>query len=120
MSDVSDGEFAALMAPLGPFGPAPRLAAAVSGGADSLALPVLAEAWARARKGSVLAHQIAGDRGGHQLTCDAAGAGQVLPHSADCGDRCFPQSLVIPAAPLPARGQARRGQAHSVAGTIQA
>ncbi len=43
------------MAPLGPFGPAPRLAAAVSGGADSLALAVLADAWARARAGSVLA-----------------------------------------------------------------
>jgi len=43
------------MEPLGPFGPAPRLAAAVSGGADSMALAMLADAWAKARAGSVLA-----------------------------------------------------------------
>ena len=43
------------MARLGPFGPAPRLAAAVSGGADSMALALLADAWARVRDGSVLA-----------------------------------------------------------------
>jgi tRNA(Ile)-lysidine synthase len=40
---------------LGPFEPAPRLAVAVSGGADSLALAVLAAAWARPRGGSVTA-----------------------------------------------------------------
>lgn len=48
-------EFAATMARLGPFEPAPRLAAAVSGGADSMALALLAEAWARERGGSLLA-----------------------------------------------------------------
>jgi len=48
-------EFAALMAPLGPFGPAPRLAAGVSGGPHSLALALLAHGWARARGGSLLA-----------------------------------------------------------------
>lgn len=42
------------MAPLGPFGPAPRLAVAVSGGADSLCLALLADAWARGRGGAVL------------------------------------------------------------------
>ncbi|GAA0591413.1 tRNA lysidine(34) synthetase TilS [Caenispirillum bisanense] len=47
--------FAALMAPFAPFEPAPRLAVAVSGGADSLALTLLADAWARSRGGSVLA-----------------------------------------------------------------
>jgi tRNA(Ile)-lysidine synthase len=46
--------FAGLMAGLGPFEPAPRLAVAVSGGADSLALALLANDWARARGGSVL------------------------------------------------------------------
>ena len=55
MPGISDPEFATLMEPLGPFGPAPRLAAAVSGGADSMALAVLADAWAKARAGSVLA-----------------------------------------------------------------
>lgn len=52
---VSEDDFAALMAPLGPFGPAPRLAVAVSGGPHSLALALLADAWARRRGGDVLA-----------------------------------------------------------------
>ncbi len=43
------------MAPLGPFGPAPRLACGVSGGPHSLALALLADPWARARGGSLLA-----------------------------------------------------------------
>ena len=43
--------FAARMARLGPFPPAPRIAVAVSGGADSLALAWLAGPWARARGG---------------------------------------------------------------------
>jgi tRNA(Ile)-lysidine synthase len=47
-------EFAALMAPLGPFEPLPQLAVAVSGGADSMALALLADGWARGRGGSVL------------------------------------------------------------------
>ena len=47
--------FAARMAQLGPFGPAPRLAAGVSGGADSLALALLADDWARSRGGMLLA-----------------------------------------------------------------
>jgi tRNA(Ile)-lysidine synthase len=46
--------FAAAMARLGPFGPAPRLAVAVSGGADSLALALLARDWARRRGGTAL------------------------------------------------------------------
>ncbi len=43
--------FAARMARLGPFPPAPRIAVAVSGGADSLALALLAGPWARAQGG---------------------------------------------------------------------
>jgi tRNA(Ile)-lysidine synthase len=42
------------MAPFGPFEPRPLLAVAVSGGADSLALCLLADHWARARGGSVI------------------------------------------------------------------
>ena len=52
---VGAEEFAALMAPLGPFGAPPRLALAVSGGADSLALALLAARWAEARAGEVFA-----------------------------------------------------------------
>ena len=43
------------MAPLGPFGPAPSLMAAVSGGPHSLALGWLAARWAAARGGRLLA-----------------------------------------------------------------
>ncbi len=39
--------FARLMAPLGPFERSPQLAVAVSGGADSMALCLLADEWAR-------------------------------------------------------------------------
>ncbi len=41
------------MAPLGPFEPMPRIAVAVSGGPDSLALCLLADRWARSRSGTV-------------------------------------------------------------------
>ena len=47
--------FAAAMSAAGPFEPEPRLAVALSGGADSTALLLLAEGWARARGGDVLA-----------------------------------------------------------------
>jgi tRNA(Ile)-lysidine synthase len=43
------------MAPLGPFGAAPSLAVAVSGGPHSLALALLARDWVAARGGRVLA-----------------------------------------------------------------
>src|SRR5689334_22586799 len=52
---LSDEDFAAQLDRLGPFERAPRLAVAVSGGADSLALALLADAWARDRGGSITA-----------------------------------------------------------------
>ena len=55
MLPLSAAEFAALMAPLGPFEPRPLLAVAVSGGADSLALALLAGEWARSRGGEAVA-----------------------------------------------------------------
>ncbi|MCI0431832.1 MAG: tRNA lysidine(34) synthetase TilS [Rhodospirillales bacterium] len=48
-------EFAAAMAALGPWEARPRLAVAVSGGSDSLALAMLVDAWARARGAALLA-----------------------------------------------------------------
>jgi tRNA(Ile)-lysidine synthase len=48
-------EFAALMAPFGPFEAHPTLAVAVSGGRDSLALALLAHDWAADREGRVVA-----------------------------------------------------------------
>jgi len=52
---VSADEFARLMARCAPFEPRPLLAVAVSGGADSMALALLAHEWARARRGRVVA-----------------------------------------------------------------
>ena len=52
---ISAAEFARLMARCGPFEPRPLLAVAVSGGADSTALALLAHEWARARNGRILA-----------------------------------------------------------------
>jgi len=52
---LTGSAFHSLMTPLGPFEAAPRLAVGVSGGADSMALAVFAEDWARARGGRVTA-----------------------------------------------------------------
>jgi tRNA(Ile)-lysidine synthase len=48
---LSPGAFAARLERLGPFAPSPRLAAGVSGGADSLCLALLAADWVRPRGG---------------------------------------------------------------------
>ena len=53
-SPLDETRFAALMAALGPFERRPRLAVAVSGGPDSLALCLLAERWAQARGGATV------------------------------------------------------------------
>ncbi|NNG05009.1 MAG: tRNA lysidine(34) synthetase TilS [Inquilinus sp.] len=59
--------FAAALDAGGPFEPGPRLAVAVSGGADSMALCLLADRWARDRGGSVLALTV-----DHRLRPDSA------------------------------------------------
>lgn len=55
MKALSPAEFASLMDRLGPFEPRPRLAVAVSGGADSLAATLLAAHWAHEHNGKVVA-----------------------------------------------------------------
>ena len=52
---IGGPEFRALMAAVGPFEARPHVAIAVSGGADSLALCLLADGWARSRGGRVTA-----------------------------------------------------------------
>ncbi len=52
---VSAAEFAVLMAAFEPFESQPRIAVAVSGGPDSMALALLAAAWAKARGGRAVA-----------------------------------------------------------------
>ncbi|MGD9650619.1 MAG: tRNA lysidine(34) synthetase TilS [Dongiaceae bacterium] len=55
VKNLSAGEFAALMRELEPFESSPHLAIAVSGGADSMALCLLADEWAKAKGGKVTA-----------------------------------------------------------------
>jgi tRNA(Ile)-lysidine synthase len=52
---LTRAEFDAAMATLGPFEASPHVAVAVSGGADSMALCLLADGWARRRGGQVTA-----------------------------------------------------------------
>src|SRR5579859_3556454 len=52
---LTDEELEARLDRLGPFERSPRLAVAVSGGADSMALAQLAHAWARRRGGGITA-----------------------------------------------------------------
>lgn len=52
---IPAADFAAALDRIGGFEPVPRLAVAVSGGADSLALCLLADAWCRRRGGGVQA-----------------------------------------------------------------
>ncbi len=89
------------MARLGPFEPSPNLAVAVSGGADSLALALLADRWARGRGGSILALIV--DHGLRQssateaaLTADRLAAAGIarrvipltdLPHGSSLAER---------------------------------
>ena len=52
---LAEAEFSHLMEAIGPFEAAPRLAIAVSGGRDSMALGLLADGWARRLGGQVTA-----------------------------------------------------------------
>jgi tRNA(Ile)-lysidine synthase len=74
-------EFAALVEALGPFEASPVLAAGVSGGADSLALCLLADTWARSRGGRVVALSV--DHG--LRAASAAEARQVAAWLAPLG-----------------------------------
>ena len=72
-SAIDDAQFADLMVAVGPFAARPRLAAATSGGADSLALCLLAAEWARCRRGTFAALTI-----DHRLRSDAAAEARSL------------------------------------------
>lgn len=70
MTILTDTAFARAMARLGPFEPHPELAVAVSGGADSMALVLLAGTWARAQGGRVTALTV--DHGLRRESADEA------------------------------------------------
>lgn len=55
MSALGSASFAAAMRAFAPFEPKPRVAVAVSGGADSTALAIFTDRWARARGGDAIA-----------------------------------------------------------------
>lgn len=83
------------MAPLGPFGPAPNLVAAVSGGPHSLALGWLAARWAAARGGRLIAAVC-----DHGLRPDsAAEAAQVMATLAGRGIAARLLRLGLPPGP---------------------
>lgn len=72
---IDDAEMAHLMAALGPFEKNPHIAVAVSGGADSMALTLLADAWAQQQGGKVTALSV-----DHGLRPAAAGEAQQVGH----------------------------------------
>ena len=94
------------MAALGPFEPAPRIAAGVSGGADSMALALLADAWARQRGGSLLALVV--DHGlrtesGREAAATRGAAWRARHRGAAAGDHGLARGPALPS------GRARRG-----------
>ena len=105
---VSDGEFAALIEALGPFEPGPRVAVAVSGGADSLALALLMQDWAAAQGGAVTALTVDhGLRAGSGA--EARRVGQLLaPFGVD--HRILVWEGPVPPANLQAEARAARYQ----------
>ena len=88
---LSPPEFAAAMAALAPLPRPPRLAVAVSGGPDSVALCLLADAWARGRGGTV-----------HALTVDHGLRPSSGAEAAQVG--CWFDRRSIPHAVLPWHG----------------
>ena len=103
---LGDGEFATLMVGLGPFESAPHLAVAVSGGADSLALCLLADLWARQNGGAVTAltvdHRL---RAGSADEADQVGAWMA---ARDIAHRVLPWTGVKPDASLQAAARDAR------------
>ncbi|HVJ53886.1 MAG TPA: tRNA lysidine(34) synthetase TilS [Aliidongia sp.] len=92
---IGDPEFAELMARLGGFELAPILAVAVSGGADSMALALLAERWARTRGGRVTALTV-----DHRLR--PASADEARTVTAWLGARGIGHETLVWAGPHPA------------------
>ena len=86
------------MAPLGPFEPAPRIAVAVSGGSDSLALCLLADRWVRARGGTVFAltvdHRLRPESGAEAAQVMRWLAARAIPHRTLRWTRARPASAV--------------------------
>jgi len=78
-------EFDALLAAIGGFEPQPLIAAAVSGGPDSLALAILADRWARRRGGAAWAlivdHRLRPESAAETKIVDGWLAARGIPHA---------------------------------------
>lgn len=103
---IEEGEFAALMARLGPFEPRPEIAVAVSGGADSMALALLAHRWALARGGR--AHALTVDHRLRPESGDEAAQVGVWMAALGIGHHCLVREGARPAGDLQAAARAAR------------
>ncbi len=99
---IESAEFAELMATLGPFESNPLSAIACSGGADSMALTILAHDWAQARGGAVTALIV-----DHGIRSDSALEAQNV--AAILRNKC------IPTAVLPYKGPLMKGAVQAAA-----
>ncbi len=81
---LDDALFGRLMAAVGPFERRPVLAVAVSGGADSLALALLADRWARAAGGHIVAltvdHRLRPESGAEAAQVEAWLGARAIAH----------------------------------------
>ena len=102
LTPLSDAEFAAQLDRLGPFERAPRLAVAVSGGPDSLALALLADAWAQGHGGSSTAltvdHRLRPGSGAEARQVGAWLAARGIAHETLIWDGPHPPSDIQAAA----------------------
>ncbi len=113
MGPVGAAEFDRLMAPLGPFEAAPRLALAVSGGADSLALALLCRQWAASRGGAVSALIV--DHGLRPEAVTEAALAAKLLHNQGVQARILRLAALSQGSALAARARWARYEALAVA-----
>ena len=95
-SPVSAAEFAAWMGELGDLGASPRLAVAVSGGADSMALLLLTQAYAKERGGSITALTV-----DHGLRAESAQEARQV--ALWCAKHGIPHHTLLWQSPAPKR-----------------
>lgn len=94
---VTAAEFDQSMEAFAPFEPAPRLAVAVSGGSDSMALTLLARDWARLRGGRVFALTV-----DHGLRAESAAEARQV--AARCAALGIDHATLFWAGPRPSSG----------------
>jgi tRNA(Ile)-lysidine synthase len=94
---VTAAEFAKSMDAFAPFEPAPRLAVAVSGGSDSMALLLLARDWARPRGGGVFALTV-----DHGLRAESAAEARQV--AARCAALGIDHAILLWEGPRPSSG----------------